>query len=296
MKRKYLAALLEVLYNPMMRFAVRTGALMPIVALELDKAAHDKLPKDVQALYKEDGGKFKLDAELPEDTGVAAKAALEAERAARRNSEKQLKELKKQFEGVDPEQFKKFMSHFDSEEDAELLKQGPAGIDKLVEKRIAKQLEAKDSEIAALREQVEGGLEVAGTFMDRVLDAHIISAAAKAGIHESAFDDVALRARSIFSVDDDGRAVQFEYGGEDDDEGTIVMGKDGKTPFSPMEWLEDMKAKAPHWWPASTSGGGAHGNRGSNNSSGKTIKRAQFDSLSPVEQHAKIKEGFTPVD
>jgi len=38
-----------------------------------------------------------------------------------------------------------------------------------------------------------------------------------------------------------------------------VLGKDGKTPFSPAEWIESMTEIAPHWFPASSSGGGASG-------------------------------------
>jgi hypothetical protein len=285
----------------MMRLAARVGAIHTVIPLEVDKAAHDKLPDDQKKLYVEgEKGKFRLDVELPEhdDDGKAAKAALEQERTARKGVERQMKQLKEQFKGVDPEQFRKFMSHFEDEEDAELLKQGPAGIDKLVEKRMQKEREAHANEIAQLREQVEGGLEVASTFMDRVLDSHVISAAAKAGVHESAFDDVIRRARDVFQVDDEGNAVQFEGKGDPDDEDyeeRVVMGKDGKNPFSPGEWIEEMKDKAPHWFPANASGGGASGNR--NNAGGaKTLTRSRFESMPLEERNVRMKEGYKVVD
>src|SRR3972149_11838102 len=92
--------------------------------------------------------------------------------------------------------------------------------------------------------------------MDRVLDNSVRAAPIAVGLHAPAVDDVLLRARAIFSLSDEGEAVQFDEDGE-----TIVLGKDGKTPFSPREWLESMKQKAPHWFPAGGSGGGSMVNK-----------------------------------
>lgn len=44
------------------------------------------------------------------------------------------------------------------------------------------------------------------------------------------------------------------------------------------------------------SGSGKPGGQGGNGGSGKTIKRADFDALSPADRNAKMKDGFTLVD
>jgi hypothetical protein len=56
----------------------------------------------------------------------------------------------------------------------------------------------------------------------------------------------------MFTLDENGNAVQR------DADGNVVIGKDGKTPFSPSEWLESMRESAPHWFPAGASGSGSN--------------------------------------
>ena len=114
------------------------------------------------------------------------------------------------------------------------------------------------------------------------------AAAAKAGIHAFAVEDALLRARSLFTLDDKGEAIQV---GPD---GAPVLGKDGKTAFTPAEWLEAMKETAPHWFPAPGSGGGANGSGGAG-AGGKTIRREAFDALSAAEK-SKVVKTHTIVD
>ena len=106
---------------------------------------------------------------------------------------------------------------------------------------------------------------------------------------QHAVEDALFRARTLFTLDGDGNAVQVK-------DGQVVIGKDSKTPYSPAEWLEGMKESAPHWFPAGGSGGGAPGGKGPGGSGAKTMKRADFDSLNPLEKATKIKEGVVPVD
>ena len=124
--------------------------------------------------------------------------------------------------------------------------------------------------------------------MTKALDSEITKAATKAGLHAVAIDDALLYARSIFSLDDQGNAVQL---GEDS---KPVLGKDGKTPFTPLEWLEAMRETKPHWFPATATGGGARPNGGTGG--GKTMKRSQFDALPAKERAKRMNEGVTLYD
>lgn len=261
--------------------------------LELpDKVAVDKLPEAQRSLYVEKDGKYRLDVDGFEDTG-SLKGSLKAEREARRKAEKTAKDLAAKFEGIDPEAVRELMQHFESADEAELLKQGAEGIEKIVLKRTEKMKADYEKQIEELQEHIDGALEVAGSYMDRVRDAHILSAAAKAGVHSGAMEDVLLRGGQLFQVDDEGNAVQFDpEGGEEE---RVILGKDNKTPYSPSEWLEEMKEQAPHWWPAGASGSGAGGNRG-NAGGAKTIRRATWETMPHDERMKKSKEGYTIAD
>jgi hypothetical protein len=82
-----------------------------------------------------------------------------------------------------------------------------------------------------------------------IIDTNVQTEAIKAGVRETAVEDVLLRARTIFRVVD-GRAVP--YNGDE-----IVYGKDGTTPQGIGEWLADQATKAPHLF-KETKGGGAN--------------------------------------
>jgi hypothetical protein len=272
----------------------REGETKMALAIEVDATAHAALPEAVRGLYVAgDGGKYRLDVSGLEDTS-GLKTALQKERDAVKLAKQQHAEAMaaalKPYEGIDPVKTRALLAQFEDADEAALIAQGKDGIEKVIARRMEKHTAAQQKLIDKAIEEKEGALEVAQAFMDRVLDNNIRAAATKAGIHPGAVDDALLRARLVFSIDDDGNAVQF-----DDDGETIVLGKDGKTPFSPDEWFEGMKESAPHWFPASSSGGGATGSRGGAGG-GKTMKRAAFDALDPVAKAAAIREKINIVD
>lgn len=132
-------------------------------------------------------------------------------------------------------------------------------------------------EIEQLRADHQRERERADRMSQRVLEEQIRAAAASAGIHRHAVDDAMNRGRAMFRLDDDGHAVQF---GED---GQPVLGKDGKTPMSPAEWLDDMKVTAPHWFPANASGSGSGGG-----TRGSGIHRMDRARMTPAEKSQYI--------
>lgn len=276
-------------------YVSRKGLLLGALSAEIDATAHGKLPEGQRAWYVKDGDKFKLDlAKVDiEDTG-SLKSALEKEReavkAARKEGKSALEALAAKYKDIDPEKYKAIMAQFEDAEEAEMLKQGAAGIKAIIEKRTEKLRADFEKERKKLIEEKDGALQVATTFMERVLDNHVRESATKAGVHPGAVDDVLLRARSMFSLDDDANPVQYQENSED-----IVLGKDGKTPFNPSEWLEDMKEKAPHWFPANASGGGAGGDRGANKGA-KTMKRAAFDALDPLAKATAVRDKTVVID
>lgn len=89
-------------------------------------------------------------------------------------------------------------------------------------------------------------------YAQKEIDTSILQAASKAGVVDSAIDDVLLRASHIFTFDPKHGVVIK------DESGLPVIGKDGKSPKGPSEWLEELKDKARHLF-AGSRGSGAEG-------------------------------------
>lgn len=222
------------------------------------------LPETVAALYaKGDDGKFKLGVEgVPDVTNL--KKALQAERDARTIAERTAKD----FEGLDAKEIRDMLKQMEGNEEAQLLKAGK--IDDVIARRTQKLVQENERKLKEALEKVDAESTRAKRLIAKVLDGAVTAAASKAGLHPQAIDDAMLHARAIFSLDENGNAVQLG------DDGKPVLGKDGKTPFTPSEWLESMREAKPHWFPATASGGGAR------NSSG--APRQDLSKLSPVER------------
>lgn len=232
--------------------------------------------------YDADGKEIQIGADTPEVKAFLEKAVKEATSGLAANKDEILAEKKalqeqfasmqEQWKGLDPQAVRTIMNRLENDEEAKLLAEGKT--DEVFERRTerlkadhAKQLAAFEAKIAELETS-------AATSADRVkrltVEGGIRQAAAALNVVPSAFEDALARAMSVFNVDDEGKLHAA------DTDGGTIYGKDGK-PISPSEWLESMKEKAPHWFPA-PSGGGAGGGQGRSGSF--TISRADARDVS----------------
>lgn len=234
------------------------------MSLQLIVETLDGLAEPIAALYtKGDDGKFKLGVDgVPDVTNL--KKALQAERDARSAAERTAKD----FEGLDASEVRNMLKQMEGNEEAQLLKAGK--IDDVIARRTQKLVQENERKLKEALDKATAEATRAQRWITRVLDNAVREAAAKAGLHPQAIDDALLHARAMFSLDDNGNAVQL---GED---GKPVLGKDGKTPFTPSEWLESMRETKPHWFPATASGSGTRGSSGP--------ARKDLSNLSPVER------------
>jgi hypothetical protein len=238
---------------------------------------------------KGDDGKYRLAAEGVEDVS-GLKSALAKEREGRSSAEKALKT----YEGVDVKKYQEWLQQQEGDEEAKLFSSGKK--DELRARWTTKMQEAHQKQLDKLTAEHKTALDAANErtakYEQRVLENHLRQAAIEVGIHPQAVRDALFQGRATFVLDDNGNAVQKR------EDGTIVIGKDGKTPFSPKEWLESMRSEAPHWFPANGSGTGAFNTKTTTNGSGqKTMTRSEFARLSPMEQHKFIrKDGGALVD
>lgn len=229
-------------------------------------------------MFDKDGNPIELNADTPEvkalieaslqefNTGLAAnRDELLNEKKALKQ---QLDDVSKQWEGLDPAAVRTLMERLENDEEGKLLAEGK--FDDVINRRterlqadtqkqiqsFTEQLASKDSELSSAKQQVKSLL----------IEGNMQQAAAQLGVVPSAYEDAVYRAKSIFDVDENGKLVAEENG-------TTVYGKDGKSSITPAEWLESMREKAPHWFPAPSGAGSGGGGRGGTGS--HTITRAE---------------------
>ena len=252
----------------------------------------DGLAADVAALYtKRDDGKFALDIDGITDPNSVEKT-LKTERDARKAAEKAAQEAReslKEFEGLNAGEAKALLARFANDEELQLLKSGDTT--KLREKWTENMRKDYEKKLTTANDTVKAESEKSSKWKGRVLDNAVREAATKVGLHSHAVEDALFRARAMFTLDDNGNAVQIR-------DGSPVMGKDGTTPYNPAEWLESMREAAPHWFPAGASGSGAPAGKGGGGGNGakRTIKRSAFDQMAHKERAAYAAEGGVVID
>lgn len=209
----------------------------------------DQIKEEHRALYVEENGKFRLDLEGYEDP-KGLKSALQSERDAAKTAQRELQRLQKQFEGIDPEIVKKVFAQLELDEDAKLIAEGKVG--EVIQKRTEKMREEHARLLNAETTRANNAEAYANKFKQSVVQGQIIQAAVELEALPEATADIAFLAQSKFVLDEEGKAVAVDESGE------VVIGKDGKTPLSPKEWVESLREQKPYFWPKAN-GTGAPG-------------------------------------
>jgi hypothetical protein len=176
-----------------------------------------------------------------------------------RSIKTELDKLKGQFEGLDIDAVKGLLVKVGQDEETKLIAEGK--LDEVISKRTERLRTDSEKQIKAANERADKAEAFAAKYSDKVLADSIRAAAIKAGALPEAAEDIILRARGTFKLNEDGEAIATDRGGE------VVYGKDGKTPLSPLEWAESLRETATHLWPRAQ-GAGPTGDQG-----GKATKK-----------------------
>ncbi len=198
----------------------------------------------------------------------AAVAGLKAKNGELHGKLKEQAESLKRYDGIDPDAVRNILQKFASDEEAALIAKGD--IDTVLTKRTERMKGEYDKQLKAAQDVASAADARAQRFTDLVLENAIRAAATSAGLHTHAVDDAVFRAKTMFSLSGDGEAVALG------DDGKPLLGKDARAPLTVTEWLEGMKDKAPHWWPAG-SGGGAGNGGGGGSSAPKSLAECKTD-------------------
>lgn len=204
----------------------------------------------------------------------AATAGLKNKNSELLGKLKETGESLKRFDGIDPDAVRNILSKFASDEEAGLIAKGD--IDTVLSKRTERMQADFNKKLESEQKERNRYVEANKKLSARAMSESILKAATKAGALPEAMEDIVLRARGTFTVNEDGDVVAMN--GDE-----VVLGKDGKTALSPIEWAESLRENAPHLWPkaqgTNAPGSGQHG------------KAAQdYSNLSPSERMTKARE------
>ena len=224
------------------------------MALRFKFKSKDEIPPEQAALYVERDGAWVLDAE-----GVVEKSKLDEFRNTNVTLLKERDDLKKRFEGIDPDEVRKLADEKRKLEEAQQVKAGE--VDKVIETRLKSaraEWEKQHDPVVAERDALHGRLTAIQ------IDQAVVTEATKRGLRATAILDITSRARMNFKLVN-GVPQVFEADGQ-----TARVGKDGVTPMTLAEWLDALVSDAPHLF-ESNAGGGAAGN-GSGGVGNKSVK------------------------
>lgn len=237
----------------------------------------EDVEEQYRPFYKEQDGVFVLQVE-----GATDKARLDEFRTNNITLREQMDAMKAQFEGLDPEEARKALEERQKLRDKKLLEAGK--VDELLAERTAAMKAEYEKQIGKLTKELTGAT---GQLERLLIDNAIQTESAKAGVRTTALEDVLLRGRARFKLQD-GKAVPV------DQDGKVIFGKDGTNPQSISEWLADLAPAAPHLFEASTGGGAKPGPTGQ--AGQKQMKRKDWEAKDPASKSAFLKEGGVLVD
>lgn len=207
-----------------------------------------------------DGGSGGGSSISPEVQALIAAAVADATTGLKNKNSELLGKLKesgdqlKRFEGIDPDAVGAMLKRFADDEEAGLIKAGK--FDDVLNKRTERLRGDFEKKLGAEAERAKKAEAKAAKLADRTLAGSLRDAAIKAGALPEAMEDIVLRARGTWTLNDDGDAVAVDADGE------VILGKDGKTPLSPSEWAESLRESAPHLWPRAQGAGAQGSGRG----------------------------------
>jgi hypothetical protein len=216
---------------------------------------------------------------LIDDAVSKATAGLKTNNAALLAEKKAAQTRLQQFGDADPETVSAILKRFSDDEEAGLIKAGK--IDEVLSKRTERMKTDYDKQLKAREDQIGQLTAKAQRLAAGKVSGALTAAASKAGALSEAMEDIVLRGQGQgWTVNEDGDVVAVR-------DGEVVLGKDGKTPLTPIEWAETLRESAPHLWPKAQ-GSGAHGS-GTRHAPG-----ADLSNLSPQARMTLAREQRKP--
>lgn len=190
-------------------------------------------------LYVERDGSLVLDVE-----GATDRSVVEELRGKNATLLQQLETQRQRFDGIDPEEVRKFAEDKRKLEEAQQLKSGD--VDRVLESRVRALKSEHDKQLASVTSERDA---LTARLAAIQIDQAIVSEASKRGLRATAIPDITARARATFRLVN-GVPQAFEAGGQ-----TVRVGKDGLTPLTLADWIDTQVSEAPHLFEANVGSG-----------------------------------------
>jgi hypothetical protein len=234
--------------------------------LVVPKEEFDGLDEAVKKLYVEKDGKFTLDAEVEDVSGL--KSALEKERGNVKKLKADLQSTTEMFKDIDPAKAREAQLKLQEIEEQKMMSEGK--VEELFAKRTERMKADHQNQVTEFNKQVDALKKESGVhkkrLSDLLIDGSLRQAAVKAGVHDSAIEDVVLRGRRVWKLVED---VPTPLNGEN-----IIYGKDANQPVEMVEWITGLQTDAPHLFKP-TGGSGAPGSGSQNTAKNIVLTREQ---------------------
>ncbi len=244
----------------------------------------DEVPEAARELYVQVGEDFVLDVDDTEyktrinefRTNNIDLQKLNAQLKQDADEAQKLREVAKEYEGIDPDKAREALEKLKKIEEKQLMDAGK--IDELLHQRTENMRSDYEGKISALTKTLDERESTLGTMKDRlkteVIDNRLQVAVGKvAAVRKGAMRDVLSRGREEWTLDDEGNPVPR---GPD---GNVLYGKDGQSPITMEEWAQGLVKETPYLFEPSAGGGGP-GDLGGGEDA-RTVGR-DYDSLRDV--------------
>lgn len=198
----------------------------------------ENLDESVAALYsKHDDDKFYLKVD-----GAVSKSKLDEFR----NNNIELMNKLETFKDVDVD---KYTAMVQKQLEIEKKKMIPSA---KVEEMVSERVKTMQSEYDTKEKDLSSRLDISNRQLESLLiDSTVRRGANDKKVLDTAVDDILLRAKSTFKIED-GKAIPY------DGDGDIQYGKTGSDPMSVGEWLDGLSKTAPHLFKQSHGSGAQH--------------------------------------
>ncbi|MCB2186278.1 MAG: hypothetical protein KQJ78_07665 [Deltaproteobacteria bacterium] len=238
---------------------------------QVDRAAWEAMPVELQKLYTEKDGVFtlQLEGEIP---GMVPKAKLDEFRENNIRLAKEKDDLAGKAKALedlgDLEEVKAAMRAAREAKDKKLLDAGK--VDELIQEKTAALVREHEAEVASLKANSEAMTAQVATLQDRltkeVIDKAVLDALMQQveKVPASAAKLLRIEARQVLFLDDAGEIIAKEPDGST----KYAYDKDGKKAYGPEQFAADFVATyAQDYWPSK--GGGAPKNNQGGGAAGK---------------------------
>lgn len=207
------------------------------MGLKFKVATLAEIPEAVRSMYKQEGSEYVLDVE-----GAVDKTKVDEFRNNNILLQQQLEKLK----DVDPAKYRELMELDRKVKEKQLIEAGK--VDEAVNLRV----ESMRTELTTQLTEKDTALTIANKQLAiLMIDRQVQAEAVRLGILPTAMDDILLRARTVYTMENGVPVPKSQ-------DGKVIYGKDGSAPMPMNEWVLSLKKAAPHLF-AGSSGSGAGG-------------------------------------